>query len=1539
MASRDPAATVRPRSRRSIAHMPRSKTTSGVDQENVTTDIGTIRGGTSNGKSGSRDKKSRSKSIGPGGLDALQDSNGNRRKSTAAFPLKSILKPTIPVSPIQQIPSFAESRKRASSRSPSPSKSRNGTNRNQQPGEGLLIDFSTPTRAPVSGTDQLDNPFDAFNASSAIRDAKEREERERRERERQAIIEQREARRKSMANRRVSFAPEATLHTWNVVELGEDSTSSSASNSTRRASSLTNSTNQAGHGSDHSDPPSSPEPDDDPDAAFSPVPHHGLHGQSEDLSSSPFSGSSAGGSEEPGTPGGDGGDGEGESDSDNDFDGESTAMSLDDVTSRTNATSHSDGSTTSSSERLNAALRQAAQAAGTQAIGVDEDGEMSMEIADQEITGAFQPWIKKGQRISFDMEDLSALQDQENINPFQPQGQSNNDDDDDNDIENEELSMDITNALGRILGKDSSRRQSTDRRKSTGEETNYDEKTMEFTNVVGGIQAQQSPAKSDADSNVSENEEMTMEFTSVVGGVLSKRPLGSYNPDGSVFNDTPQQQTSAGRNFSEWGTDEDDGEEMDMEFTGAVGGILSPIEERTEPQDDQTAGMDFTTAMGRILSPEVGTDNKQQAKELMELESDAGQLVSSPFQEQVPPSPPKLPASHHVAPVASESGSPSLASVKSRQTRRSSERRPSTTPTSPSRQTTPLRKPSTPSKQLTPQPLQPSTPGKTPPSSNMTFRSASPSKKLFRQEIASATKSQSPRRGNLFESDAKTGQSTPAFILRPHPRRSSGLGIDKEGLGSPRVAEMLDRRRSIGEDAQEFVPQAQPPRQLRFDDPVKMQEEVDREREEEENREDGHIPPPQLNDRDATSNLKELISSLTPKKKKIRKSLHVGAAKGLLGKRPPELDQDDDEEDNSPKRIRGREASPVKNVKLPAPPSKEETVVRKTRASTSKLFESPEKSGSFTPKEKHPSGEVTSPAKGEGDAQEPPASPRPDAESQETQEAEPEWEPIQLQDFLNMTNIHFMELTTTKRRHTTAPSSDQKASGNNGDRESKGAISLEDCVAAGFCTVPMLELYQHSCRELKSYISEGRQIIRSIEAETYADNPPLFREYVTARPDIRLLMDNQFRNVKTHARLLSKAMWYEWRMKLLEGLKEGLDRHVEEMKADDAILSKQEKILNSVVPGLVEKHSTLQSEATKLQQIVDEMENCDQDELRRARERLAKLDAEIAAKKKQLQEMQEDLQDKVDTIEAGAELKSEFMTQIREAERIKEECRGWSVKEVNTLKASVHALEAQSGWSIVSAAESSAGPLLTMRYRDELQVIFHPKDFRAPGSDTPSPEKMDSDMGTTSVELMYRPKKGVASAASLTPAKSLILSFLRSRIATIPRFSTSPKQLLRFISEAWNLALTLEEEMRMLEFNGVTKVTLMEKEGARPSLRARCILLGNMTPGEPLRNARVDVDFIVTPRIVGQKNKGNAGEAIGDKLELDVDVALSKVYGFGNHDGAGLSESRMRDIILQSPAMSSQGKKKIPSELTSGSGLGHGVWGQAVRDLAVKVFS
>lgn len=76
MSSRTDSAA-RLRSRRSIAHVPRSRMTS-LDKENATAEIDAG----VNSKQAVKDKKSRSKSLGPGGLDALQNSNGNRRKVT-----------------------------------------------------------------------------------------------------------------------------------------------------------------------------------------------------------------------------------------------------------------------------------------------------------------------------------------------------------------------------------------------------------------------------------------------------------------------------------------------------------------------------------------------------------------------------------------------------------------------------------------------------------------------------------------------------------------------------------------------------------------------------------------------------------------------------------------------------------------------------------------------------------------------------------------------------------------------------------------------------------------------------------------------------------------------------------------------------------------------------------------------------------------------------------------------------------------------------------------------------------------------------------------------------------------------------------------------------------------------------------------------------------------------------------------------------------------------------------------------------------------
>ena len=136
---------------------------------------------------------------------------GHTLQSTTAFPLKSILKPTVPVSPVRNIPTFEETRRRTPARrQQQEEKNNNGANHGEK--GDLLIDLNTPAHPSTSASEERANPFDSFNAE-AIRDemaaAREREEKERMERERKAILQQREARRKSMGKLR--------SHVWGLV--------------------------------------------------------------------------------------------------------------------------------------------------------------------------------------------------------------------------------------------------------------------------------------------------------------------------------------------------------------------------------------------------------------------------------------------------------------------------------------------------------------------------------------------------------------------------------------------------------------------------------------------------------------------------------------------------------------------------------------------------------------------------------------------------------------------------------------------------------------------------------------------------------------------------------------------------------------------------------------------------------------------------------------------------------------------------------------------------------------------------------------------------------------------------------------------------------------------------------------------------------------------------------------------------------------------------------------------------------------------------
>jgi kinetochore protein Spc7/SPC105 len=174
-----------------------------------------------------------------------------------------------------------------------------------------------------------------------------------------------------------------------------------------------------------------------------------------------------------------------------------------------------------------------------------------------------------------------------------------------------------------------------------------------------------------------------------------------------------------------------------------------------------------------------------------------------------------------------------------------------------------------------------------------------------------------------------------------------------------------------------------------------------------------------------------------------------------------------------------------------------------------------------------------------------------------------------------------------------------------------------------------------------------------------------------ASPETKSIMDDQFKNVKTHARLLSKAMWYEWRMKLLDGLKEGLVKVADGMDVDDNLLLQQHRVLEPNLHILVHQHDQLEAEDKALQVRVDELNNYDQEDLNDARVELVQIEKEIDAERKLVEDMQHELRCKEDGIEHAVDHRQRCLEQIEEAEKVRLESRGWSPSEVASLHGTV----------------------------------------------------------------------------------------------------------------------------------------------------------------------------------------------------------------------------------------------------------------------------
>ncbi|KAF2771014.1 Spc7-domain-containing protein [Teratosphaeria nubilosa] len=1156
-------------------------------------------------------------------------------------------------------------------------------------------------------------------------------------------------RRKTLANRRVSFAPEATLHTWDVIEFMRDHTTSTDSDQTRRSSLRSSGSPAKRSGVDDGDPPSTPpDQEDEPDA----LPHEPEHQRDvhkkqrrrssgippmnfnnpEDFgSSSGMSGSS------------DGEDSEEESEEDDDATG--TAMSLD--MGEETAQSLESASSTSSSGRLDAALKQAAIAAGTRGIHYDEHGDgdidesETMDIAGEEITNAFKPWAQQRGTI----EPLgSASLDQENVNPFSP-------------------AFKAQMASGTV------------HRPSTVHEEDTGDMSMDVTKAVGGIMRAQQEAQAvqdREDESLLSTGDGTMELTQAVGKIHGQRrgsPLKagqkrrrqSTTEAGSPGATAPVTQPK--RRRSSMGRTSMGDDTMDMDLTMVVGGGIqksaSPAKS-TRPerrrgsrrrsssimseQSDVTATMDFTQAVGDIKkaatsSEDTATSFDDENEELtMELTTVLGGIRAG---EQPPAQQPEQPAEQR--PVTPQNPS---SPAKANTTPKDQERFLDVADEGPKKLLTPIFQ---------------KTINRSAEKAGSGQKSVSASKR--RKTLSPAAVSWT---GAVFDEtrspDAQAQAHAEAQKLHEQQEyEQSAAPVAVSEAGSP--------RRSPLKEVVSYpeLPSAQKSPVLRPFSPSHNNL--------------ARTPPSKLTNGSPRSALQQQLEiQLEPQKVMRSSPLKQVSTPPAASPERPSSSQDVRKLTDSIKLMNTPRKETLKNVtpkKNPAPAS------------------SPVKSMTSRGRRPAPKARVnpaSSPARQLSD------------DLLQVQASGKPVERMQLQAFLEQANIRFMDITATKRRMTAMPTP-SKARKDNGIDET-AEVDLGSAVVAAACAQPEHDMFQHACHELKHYISEGKKVIKQLEAETYQETPPLIAAYTNAPTLRKAELDTQMRDMKTHTRFRSKEMWYAWRSQLLEDLMKALSGIGEGMIKDDDLLSHAESVLEQTLSPLQERFEEAQSEAQRLQAAAAETDDDEKEELEQARERLVEVDAEIEEKRRVLAELQAQSREQEAVIDDLQENKAEFTAAIQEAERVREACRGVSVKEITELKESIRNLEQTHNWSLTSLSNSSGTPTITMTYKCQLQLFFHPSAFFQQQS--PTQPRPNSPISLTYIARDPRTQQ----LKEPTTALRFFLQLLRASLHALPQCTTTAHDLLRLVSGGWETALQVAESERRLNLECMAESRIVSDE-------------------------------------------------------------------------------------------------------------------------------
>ncbi|CAN6638104.1 hypothetical protein TRVA0_016S02520 [Trichomonascus vanleenenianus] len=448
-----------------------------------------------------------------------------------------------------------------------------------------------------------------------------------------------------------------------------------------------------------------------------------------------------------------------------------------------------------------------------------------------------------------------------------------------------------------------------------------------------------------------------------------------------------------------------------------------------------------------------------------------------------------------------------------------------------------------------------------------------------------------------------------------------------------------------------------------------------------------------------------------------------------------------------------------------------------------------------------------------------------------------QFENISLQEFLKLISIEFMDgFLTSTRGHssfglTSEPTEDP---------------TLLDYVLATQ-KIPMLELYDFSCREMRNNVRDTKELFTQLESETLEENPILFREYLEASADTKQIMNAQFKLIKSYARQQAKGVWYDWRSQLTNGVHEAMKRNLKDLQDDLSLLKTRKTHIEQAHAEVKDKYTKTRQKLEALRKRRDELKNCDRESIINSQTRLASQKKELSDVKMEHEVKVEDLRAKRAKIEELMQQKRFLQEKIQDAEKVRQANRQIETAELVAMTTRFDALAESFNWSKLAVTSET-----TFKF-----VLY--------GTLVVDIELKESRLTT---KLIDRSK--------LDYCLSFFQKSLHKELDTLP----SLHDRVMLLQRLWANATALNDELHLLQIKHMTTIASTEE-----SLLVKIRLL-------TMNNEKITVSIKLQ------------GSALAKYPNMDGTVSISFGYGCTNDEGLQKSVSEKFLSLLHSSGIS-----------------------------------